>query len=56
LPIDPKKLSTAELENLIENHRRQRATEAPVYADALRELEKRKAKGFDWACPGLVDS
>src|SRR5215469_15894431 len=45
--INVETLSNAQLENLVENHRRQRATDAPLYVDALRELEKRKGKGLD---------
>lgn len=47
MPIDVESLSNAQLENLVENHRRQRATNAPLYVDALRELEKHKGKGLD---------
>jgi hypothetical protein len=42
MPIDLETLSTGQLENLIANHRRKRATDAPLYIDSLRELEKRK--------------
>ena len=48
MPIDLETLSTGQLENLIANHRRKRATDAPLYIDALRELEKRKGKGLDF--------
>ena len=48
MPIDVETLSIGQLENLIENHRRKRATDAPLYADALRELGKRKGKGLDF--------
>jgi hypothetical protein len=48
MPIDVEKLSTAQIETLIENHRTKKATGAPLYADALRELEKRKGKGLDF--------
>ncbi|HKM99862.1 MAG TPA: hypothetical protein VKG22_00735 [Stellaceae bacterium] len=48
MPIDVETLTIGQLENVIENHRRQRATTAPLYADALRELEKRKGKGLDF--------
>jgi hypothetical protein len=47
MPINVGSLSNAQLENLVENHRRQRATNAALYVDALRELEKRKGKGLD---------
>lgn len=49
MPVDVKALSIAELENLIENHRRRRATGAPLYTDALRERERRKGKGLEFA-------
>ena len=48
MPISVEILSIGELENLIENHRRQRATHTPLYLDALRELEKREGKGLDF--------
>ena len=48
MPIDVETLSTGQLENLIVNHRRKRATNAPLYIDALGELEKRKGKGLDF--------
>ena len=47
MPITVETLSNTQLENLVENHRRKRATDAPLYVDALRELEKRKGKGLD---------
>ena len=46
MPITVETLSNTQLENLVENNRRQRATNAPLYVDALRELEKRKGKGL----------
>jgi hypothetical protein len=48
MPIDLEKLSTVQVETLIKNHRTKKATDAPLYADALRELEKRKGKGLDF--------
>jgi len=48
MAIDVETLSVGELENLIQNHRRKRATDALLYVDALRELEKRKGKGLDF--------
>jgi hypothetical protein len=48
MPIDITDLSTAQFETLIQNHRNKGATDAPLYADALRELEKRKGKGLDF--------
>lgn len=48
MPIDLEKLSNAQLETLIENHRTKKATGAPLYADALLVLEKRKGKGLDF--------
>jgi hypothetical protein len=41
-------LPTDQLNNLVANHRRQRATNAPLYLDALRELGKRKGKGLEF--------
>src|SRR5215470_17787477 len=48
MPIDVEALSDRELENLIENHRRNRATDKPLYIDALRERGKRKGKGLEF--------
>jgi hypothetical protein len=48
MPINVEILPIDQLENLIENHRRQRATNTPLYLDALRELEKRKGQGLDF--------
>jgi len=48
MPIDVETLSVGQLENLIENHRRKRATDAPLYTDALRELGARKGKGLEF--------
>jgi hypothetical protein len=47
MAIDLETLSSGQLENLIANHRRKRAIDAPLCIDALRELEKRKGKGLD---------
>jgi hypothetical protein len=49
MPTDAETLSIAQLENLVENHRRKRATSAPLYIDAIQELEKRKGNGLDFA-------
>jgi hypothetical protein len=48
MPLNIEALSIAELETLIENHRRRRATGSPLYIDAFRELEKRKGKGLEF--------
>jgi hypothetical protein len=48
MPIDIAKLSDEQLKNLIENHRRQKATTAPACVDALREWEIRKGKGLEF--------
>ncbi len=48
MPINVETLSVGQLESLIENHRRHRDTNAPLYVVALRELEKRKGKGLDF--------
>jgi hypothetical protein len=48
MAIDIAGLSTPQIETLIQNHRNKAATNAPLYADALRELEKRKGKGLDF--------
>jgi hypothetical protein len=48
MPIEVENLSVGQLGNLIENHRRQQATDAPLYLDALREFENRKGKGLDF--------
>lgn len=41
-------VTVPELENLITNHRKKGATDAPLYLDACQELEKRKGKGLDF--------
>ena len=48
MAIDLKALSIGQLENLIENHRKKGATGAPLFIEALQELEKHKGKGLDF--------
>lgn len=48
MPIDVTKLSDEQLNNLIENHRRHRAKDAPVFIDALRVRQIRKGKGLEF--------
>jgi hypothetical protein len=48
MPIAVQTLTDDQLQNLIENHRRQKATSAPVYLDALREWQIRKGRGLDF--------
>jgi hypothetical protein len=48
VPIKVEALSVAQLENLVENHRRKRAPQSSLYIEALSELEKRKGKGLDF--------
>lgn len=48
MPIDVKTLSDIRLNNLIANHRSKKATENPIYLDALRENEMRHGRGFDF--------
>lgn len=48
MPINVENLSVAELENLVRNHRIKHATAAPVYLEALQELERRQGKGLDF--------
>lgn len=48
MPIDPENLTDSELDNLIQNHRDKGAMEAPLFAEALRERERRKGKGLDF--------
>jgi hypothetical protein len=48
MPINVTKLTDDQLKNLIKNHRRQQATSAPVYLEALRELQVRKGKGLEF--------
>jgi hypothetical protein len=47
MPINVTTLTDDQLKNLIENHRRHNATSAPVYLEALRELQIRKRNEFD---------
>ncbi len=48
MPIDVAHLSNDQLKRFIENHRRQKATNAPAYVDALREWQVRKGNGLDF--------
>jgi len=48
MPIDVETLSTKQLENLVENHRRKHATDTLLYIDAIQELEKRRGKGLEF--------
>jgi hypothetical protein len=48
MPINVKELTDEQLKNLIDNHRRQKVTRAPVYLEALREWQIRKGKGLDF--------
>ena len=48
MPIDVESLSDVELKTLIANHRRKNATHAPLFLQALRELELRIGKGMDF--------
>jgi hypothetical protein len=41
-------LTNKQLQNLIENHQRKSATDAPIYTAALQELERRTGKGLDF--------
>jgi hypothetical protein len=45
MPIEVETLSIDQLDNLIENHRRQRVTHSKLYRDALNELQGAKARG-----------
>lgn len=48
MPLDVTKATDQELQNLVDNHRRAAATNAPLYLDALGELERRKGNGLDF--------
>jgi hypothetical protein len=48
MPINVTKLTDDQLKNFIENHRRHKATSAPVYLEALRELQIRKGNGLEF--------
>jgi hypothetical protein len=48
MPVNVAELSDDGLQNLIENHQRQKATSAPAYVAALREREIRKGKGLNF--------
>lgn len=47
MPIDPKKLDDAGLQNLLDNYRRREAHD-DVYLAALTELARRKGKGLNF--------
>ena len=46
--IDVVRLDTERLRNLVANYRTKRATDSPVYLNALRELEQRTGRGLDF--------
>jgi hypothetical protein len=48
MPTNVTDLPDDQLQNLIENHRRQKATSAPLYLAALQERETRKGKGLNF--------
>lgn len=48
MPIDVIELSDRELKNLIFNHRRAKATDQPLFLDALKEEGRRKGRGLDF--------
>jgi hypothetical protein len=48
MAISVSNLSPEQLRNLIENHRRKKATDFPIYVEALQELERRIGKGLDF--------
>jgi hypothetical protein len=58
MPINVASLTKAEIENLIENHRRQGATDADLYVEALDELEKRKGNRLEFgkSLPIILDA
>ena len=41
-------LNVQQLKNVVENHRRKGATNAPLFREALRELESRTGKGLNF--------
>lgn len=47
-PIIVENLADDRLDNLIDNLRNKNATGQPLYADALRERERRRGKGLDF--------
>src|SRR6266446_2963681 len=48
MPINVTNLTDDQLKNLINNHRRHEATSAPMYLEALRELQVRKGRGLEF--------
>ncbi len=48
MPIAVTPLPTDKIENLVANHRAKGATAAPLYIEALAELERRKGKGLNF--------
>jgi hypothetical protein len=48
MPINVTNLTDDQLKNLIANHRRHKATSAPMYLEALRELQIRKGNGLEF--------
>lgn len=47
-PIDIATLSIEQIRNLIANHRKKGATDAPLFLEALAELERRTGGGLDF--------
>jgi len=48
MTIDVQKLSDQQLKNIIDNHRRKKATDRPAYVEALAEQARRVGKGLDF--------
>lgn len=48
MAIDVTKFDDKELENFIQNHRRENATDRPQYKQALEELARRKGNGLNF--------
>ncbi len=49
MAVQTKSLSDEKLQNLIDNYRRLKKTDAPVYISALAEMEERKGKGLNFS-------
>ena len=48
MSIPPANRTDEQLRNIIQNHRDKGVTDAPLYLDALRELDERKGKGLSF--------
>jgi hypothetical protein len=49
MAIEPKQLSDEQLQNVIDNFRKHKKTDDPIYVSALAEMDERKGKGLNFS-------